>query len=334
MILHLFPLIFWSILVTLAITPVAIKTAIHYQLIDQPNSSPHKIHQHPIPKAGGLAIGLSIISLNLLSGNIQSSAIRTILLASIIIFLFGLWDDAHRLSPQWKLIGQTLGTLILISQGVQIRMLGNIAILNISLTLIWVIGITNAFNLVDSMDGLVVGLAAIASAFFMLVTVDAHQTSLSLLSASILGSAIGMLYFNALPARTFLGDSGAQFLGFVLAALAIAYTPPGLPQPSSWFVPILLLSVPIFDTSLVIVSRLKQKKAVYQAGLDHTYHRLVNLGWPSARAVLTMQLAAIVSGCLAFVALPLPPLLANIIFVAALLTGLIILLWLEKKHLF
>src|SRR5215213_799921 len=334
MILHLFPLIFWSILATLAITPIAIKTAIHYQLIDQPNSSPHKIPQRPIPKAGGLAIGLSIISLNLLSGNIQSSAIRTILLASIIIFLFGLWDDAHRLSPQWKLIGQTLGTIILISQGVQIRMLGNIAILNIALTLIWVIGITNAFNLVDSMDGLVVGLAAIASAFFMLVTVDAHQTSLSLLSASILGSAIGMLYFNALPARTFLGDSGAQFLGFVLAALAIAYTPPGLPQPSSWFVPILLLSVPIFDTSLVIVSRLKNKKAVYQAGLDHTYHRLVNLGWPSARAVLTMQLAAIVSGCLAFVALPLPPLLANIIFVAALLTGLIILLWLEKKHLF
>lgn len=334
MILHLFPLIFWSILATLAITPIAIKTAIHYQLIDQPNSSPHKIHQRPIPKAGGLAIGLSIISLNLLSGNIQSSAIRAILLASIIIFLFGLWDDAHRLSPQWKLIGQTLGTIILISQGVQIRMLGNIAILNIALTLIWVIGITNAFNLVDSMDGLVVGLAAIASAFFMLVTVDAHQTSLSLLSASILGSAVGMLYFNALPARTFLGDSGAQFLGFVLAALAIAYTPPGLPQPSSWFVPILLLSVPIFDTSLVIVSRLKNKKAVYQAGLDHTYHRLVNLGWPSARAVLTMQLAAIVSGCLAFVALPLPPLLANIIFVAALLTGLIILLWLEKKHLF
>lgn len=332
MILHLFPLIFWAILTTLAVTPIAIKTAIHFQLIDQPNSSPHKIHQRPMPKAGGLAIGLAIISINFLSGNFQSGAIRTILLASIIIFLFGLWDDTHRLSPRWKLAGQVLATLIIISQGIHIRMLGSLTILNLALTLIWTIGITNAFNLVDSMDGLAIGLAAIAAAFFMLVTVDAGQPALSLLSAIILGSSIGMLYFNTLPAHTFLGDSGAQFLGFVLAALAIVYTPPGLPQPSSWFVPILLLSVPIFDTSLVVISRLRHRKAVYQAGLDHTYHRLVNLGLPSSRAVLTMHLFAIVSGCLAFMALPLPPLWANAIFVSALVVGLVLLIWLEKKE--
>src|SRR5215216_3807191 len=332
MILHLFPLIFWAILVTLVITPLAIKAAIRFQLIDQPNSSPHKIHEHPMPKAGGVAIGFTIVSINFISGNMQSGTIKAILLASIVIFVFGLWDDIHRLSPRWKLVGQILGTIILISQGVYIHMLGNMTVLNIGLTLIWTIGITNAFNLVDSMDGLVVGLAAIAAAFFMLVTVDAGQTSLSLLSAIILGSSIGMMYFNALPARTFLGDSGAQFLGFVLAALAIAYTPPGLPQPSSWFVPILLLSVPIFDTSLVGLSRLLQRKAVYQAGLDHTYHRLINLGWPSSRAVLSMHLCAVISGCLAFIALPLPPLWANAIFVAALLTGLFLFFWLEKKE--
>jgi UDP-GlcNAc:undecaprenyl-phosphate/decaprenyl-phosphate GlcNAc-1-phosphate transferase len=331
MILHLFPFIFWAILTTLAITPIAIKLAIHFQLIDHPNSSPHKIHQHPIPKAGGFAMAFGIVSLNLLSGNLQSGVIRAILLSSVVIFLFGLWDDTHRLSPQWKLIGQTLGTIILISQGVQIRMLGNMTILNIAFTLLWTIGITNAFNFVDSMDGLAVGLAAIASAFFMLVTVDAGQPSLSLLSAVILGCSIGMLYFNALPARTFLGDSGAQFLGFILAALGIAYTPPGLPQPSSWFVPILLLSIPIFDTSLVVISRLRQRKAVYQAGLDHTYHRLVELGWPPSRAVLAMHLAAILSGCLAFVALPLPPLWANAIFATVLLISVLILFWLEKK---
>jgi UDP-GlcNAc:undecaprenyl-phosphate GlcNAc-1-phosphate transferase len=331
MILHLFPFIFWAIVATLAITPLAIKVAIYFQLIDQPNSSPHKIHQHPIPKASGLAIGLAVVSLNLISGNVQSSIIRAILLSSIVIFIFGLWDDTYKLSPQWKLVGQILATIILISQGVQIRMLGSMTLLNLALTLVWVIGITNAFNLVDSMDGLVVGLAAIASAFFMLVTVDAGQTALSLLSAILLGSSIGMMYFNALPARTFLGDSGAQFLGFILAALAIAYTPPGLPQPSSWFVPILLLSVPIFDTNLVTISRLKQRKAIYQAGLDHTYHRLVTLGWPPSRAVLTMHLAAILSGCLAFVALPLPPLWANSIFATVLLISVLILFWLEKK---
>jgi UDP-GlcNAc:undecaprenyl-phosphate GlcNAc-1-phosphate transferase len=332
MILHLFPMIFWAILATLAVTPIAIKAAVRFQLIDEPNSSPHKVHQRPVPKAGGLAIGLTILFINLVSGNLQSDAIRAILLASIIVFLFGLWDDLHRLSPRWKLMGQILATVILISQGVYIRMLGNLIVLNIIFTLIWTVGITNAFNFVDSMDGLATGLAAVASAFFMLVTVDAGQSSLSLVSAAILGSSIGMLYFNSLPARTFLGDSGAQMLGFLLASLGIAYTPPGLPQPSSWFVPILLLSIPIFDTSLVVFSRLRQRKAFYQAGLDHTYHRLVNLGWPPSHAVLTMHLAAIVSGCLAFIALPLPPVLANLIFLAALLIGLIILLWLEKRE--
>ena len=332
MILHLFPLIFWAILTTLAITPIAIRAAIRFRLIDQPNSSPHKIHQRPMPKAGGLAICLAIFSINLLSGNLESSVIRIILLASLIIFMFGLWDDTRRLSARWKLVGQVLATVLLISQGVHIRMLGSLTLLNLALTLLWIIGITNAFNLVDSMDGLAIGLVAIASAFFMLVTVDAGQLSLSLLSAIILGSSIGMSYFNTLPARTFLGDSGAQFLGFILAALAIAYTPPGLPQPSSWFVPILLLSVPIFDTSLVVISRLRQKKAVYQAGLDHTYHRLVNLGLPSSRAVLTMHLFAIVSGCLAFMALPLPPLWANAIFAVALLVGFSLLIWLDRKE--
>ena len=332
MILHLFPLIFWAILATLAVTPIAIRAAIRFQLIDHPNSSPHKIHQRPMPKAGGLAIGLVIITINLLSGNLASSTIRAIVLASLVIFLFGLWDDTHRLTPRWKLVGQILASIILISQGVHIRMLGNLTILNMALTLIWTIGITNAFNLVDSMDGLALGLAAIASAFFMLVTVDAGQPELSLLSAIVLGSSIGLLYFNTLPAHTFLGDSGAQFLGFILAALGIVYTPPGLPQPSSWFVPILLLSVPIFDTSLVVISRLRQRKAVYQGGLDHTYHRLVNLGLPSSRAVLSMHLSAIVSGCLAFIALPLSPIGANMIFAATLLTGFTILLWLEKKE--
>jgi len=315
-------------------TPLAIRTAVRFGLIDQPNSSPHKIHQYPVPKAGGLALGLVIVLLSLLSGNLQSEVIRAILLASVVIFLFGLWDDARRLSLGWKLVGQLLGTAMLIVQGVYIRMLGDQMVLNIALTLIWTIGITNAFNLVDSMDGLALGLAAIASAFFMLVTVDAGQTSLSLLSAITLGSSIGLLYFNALPARTFLGDSGAQFLGFMLASLAIAYTPPSLPQPSSWFVPILLLSIPIFDTSLVVLSRVRQNKAFYQASLDHTYHRLINLGWPPARAVLTMHLGAIVSGCLAFVALPLPPLWANSIFVMALLVGLMIILWLDRKEAF
>jgi UDP-GlcNAc:undecaprenyl-phosphate/decaprenyl-phosphate GlcNAc-1-phosphate transferase len=332
MILHLFPLIFWAILTTLLAAPIAIRLATRFQLIDHPNSSPHKIHQKPVPKAGGLAIGFAFLILNLANGNLQSAEIRALLFGSMVIFFFGLWDDLYRLSPVWKLLGQTIGTGILITQGVHIQMLGNTLLPNIVLTFVWIIGMTNAFNLVDSMDGLAVGLAAIASAFFLLVTIDAGQAPLSALSAILLGSCIGMLYFNALPAQTFLGDSGAQFLGFILAALAIAYTPPGLPQPSSWFVPILLLSVPIFDTSLVIISRLRKRKAIYQAGLDHTYHRLIELGFPSSRAVLTMHLAAIINGCIAFVALPQSPIWANAIFLATVLAWLFVLIWLENRR--
>ena len=330
MIIQLFPSIFWGILFILAITPAAIWLAIRFQLIDYPNSSPHKVHQKPIPKAGGLAAGICLLTLNLVMGNLQSGAIRVILLASTVIFVFGLWDDAKKLSPGWKLAGQILGTIILVSQGVHIRMLWDMMFANFVLTFIWVIGITNAFNLVDSMDGLATGLAAIASAFFMLVTIDAGQVPLSLMSAILLGICIGFLFFNALPARTFLGDSGAQFLGFLLAAMAIAYTPPGLPQPSSWFVPILLLGVPIFDTTLVVVSRLSRRTAIYQAGLDHTYHRLVSLGLPAPRAVLAMHLAAILGGCLAFIALPLPPVWANLVFAITVLAGLGLLIWLKN----
>jgi UDP-GlcNAc:undecaprenyl-phosphate GlcNAc-1-phosphate transferase len=180
------------------------------------------------------------------------------------------------------------------------------------------------------MDGLVVGLAAIASTFFLFVTIDAGQLHLTYLSALLLGSCIGLFYYNTTPARTFLGDSGAQFLGFMLATLAMAYTPPGLPQPSSWFVPILLLGVPIFDTTLVVVSRLRRGDPIYKAGQDHVYHRLTQLGMSPVQAVTAMHVVALLIGCLAFVALQMPPVPANLLFGLALLCGLIALLILRK----
>ena len=332
--LRLFVPLLWATVSALIVTPISIKLAQRLNLIDLPNSEPHKIHQVPIPKAGGIAVAFVVVLVTLLSGKFVDSEVHAILLASLIIFLFGLWDDARGLSAGWKLLGQMLATLLLIQQGVVIHMFGAGSLnnaFNIAVTFLWVVGVTNAFNLVDSMDGLAIGLAAIASAFFMLVTVDAGQQALAYLSAILLGSSIGAAYFNIMPARSFLGDSGAQFLGFVLAALAIAYTPPGLPQPSSWFVPILLLSVPIFDTTFVVISRLGQGISFYKAGQDHTYHRLVMLGLSPSHAVSTMHIAAILTGCLAFTALPLPPLWANLIFSGALVAGLAALIWLLRK---
>jgi UDP-GlcNAc:undecaprenyl-phosphate GlcNAc-1-phosphate transferase len=133
---------------------------------------------------------------------------------------------------------------LLIWQGIQVRFLGNMY-LDIFFTFLWVIGITNAFNLVDSMDGLAVGLGGITAAFLLIGTLYAGQESLAFLSAILLGGCVGIFYFNHSPSRLFLGDSGAQLLGFILAALALVYIPPGLPQLSSWFVPILFFSIPI-----------------------------------------------------------------------------------------
>ena len=331
MILEFFLPLFLAIVVTLLVTPLCIKTAIQLDLLDIPNSAPHKIHGKPVPKAGGIAIVAALFLVTLGSGKLLDTDVRPILLASIPIIIFGLWDDARGLSAGWKLTGQFLAVSILIWQGIQIHMFVGFPIVNIAVTFLWIVGITNAFNLVDSMDSLAVGLAAIASVFFLLVTIDSNETDLAFLSALILGSCIGLFYFNATPARTFLGDLGAQFLGFMLATLAMAYTPPGFPQPSSWFVPILLLSIPIFDTTLVAFSRLRRGLPIYKAGHDHIYHRLIGLDMSPNQAVTVMHVAALLTGCLAFIALSLSPLWANTLFGSILLCGGLALLWLEKK---
>jgi len=330
MILQFFNPIFAGTITTLILVPLSIKIAHQYKLLDKPFSAPHKIHRTTVPKSGGIAIAVTVFFITTLSGKLTSSEILSILPAAAIIFIFGVWDDAKGLSAGWKLTGQFLATAILIWQGIQIRMFVGYPILNITVTCLWIVGITNAFNLVDSMDGLAVGLAAIASVFFLFVTIDSNELDLAFISAVILGSCIGMFYYNATPARTFLGDAGAQFLGFMLATIAMAYTPPGFPQPSSWFVPILLLSVPIFDTSFVAISRLRRGLPIYQAGQDHIYHRLTRLGMSSTQSVTIMHVAALFTGCLAFVALSLAPLWANLVFGLTLLCGVVIFFWLDK----
>jgi UDP-GlcNAc:undecaprenyl-phosphate GlcNAc-1-phosphate transferase len=168
----------------------------------------------------------------------------------------------------------------------------------------------------------------------MLATIDSAQPILSHLAAALLGASLGAFFLNAAPARMFLGDSGAQLVGFLLAAIGIAYTPgqAGLPQGVSWFTPILVLGVPIFDTALVIVSRLRRGLPIYRAGQDHTYHRLTRLGLDPTRSVLAMQLAAIVLGLIGIIALDASVLMANVLFGGCVLLGLVALGLLESRR--
>jgi len=244
--------------------------------------------------------------------------------------LVGIYDDRISLSPPLKLSGQIVTAGVILLGGIQVH-ITRLAPVDITLTLLWLVGMTNAFNFVDSMDGLAIGLAGVSAAFFMLVTIDSLQPSLALLSAAILGSCVGLFFFNVTPARLFLGDSGAQALGITLATVAIAYTPgqAGLPQGVTWFIPILVLGIPIFDMVLVIVSRLRNHQKVYFARQDHIYHRLVRLGMDSTRAVAAMQLGAILLGLFGFISLGLTILQANILFASIVLVGLLLLIQLE-----
>lgn len=328
--LQTFRNILFAALLALAIGPFARSLAHRLKLEDIPNKELHKQHGSVVPVAGGIILVITVFAIAFGLQLWDFPLVRALLVSSTILFLFGLWDDFRGLSPLVKLIGQIIGSVVLILMGVQVLMFPNNWI-NLALTLFWMVGITNAYNFVDSMDGLAVGLGAQAAAFFMLVTADSGQSDLSILSTLVLGACLGCYYYNALPARFFMGDSGSQFLGFLLAGLAIAYNPPGFEQLASWYIPILLMAVPIFDVTLVVVSRLRRNRPIYRASRDHTYHRLVNLGMSSNRAVLTMHLAAMLLGCLAFVALGLQPLISNVIFFCVLLGGIAALFFLEKN---
>jgi UDP-GlcNAc:undecaprenyl-phosphate GlcNAc-1-phosphate transferase len=322
-----------SLLAVFVLAWVSIRMARRLGLIDFPGAAPHKLHTLATPLAGGIALVLTLIFGGSIFKTLQNSAILASVVAGMIVFAFGLWDDFKGVSPLIKFVGQVLAAFVLIRLGVSVRIFespefflyspGNLGIiLDSLLTVFWVVGITNAFNFVDSMDGLAVGLGGVAAAFFMLVTLDARQLTLSQHSSLLLGICFGLYYFNAPPARLFLGDSGAQTLGFFLAALAIIYRPLEAFQMSTWFVPILLLGVPIFDMGLVVFSRLRRKRVVYEAAQDHTYHRLVHMGLDSNRVVLLMHLAALVLGCVASLSLTLPPWLANSIFIVSLAVGI------------
>ncbi|GAB4481445.1 MAG: hypothetical protein OHK0031_03350 [Anaerolineales bacterium] len=326
-------------LLSLAVSPLAIGLARRLGLMDIPGTSPHKRHAAPTPLAGGMILMICLPILLTVFGLWQKET-APLLGAAGIIFLFGLLDDRFGFSAAQKFSGQGLASLLILWSGISVNFFDVfltrlpaplIHWLNLGVTVFWLVGIVNAFNLTDSMDGLAAGLAAIAAGFSSLFALAAGQTELAQISAILFGICLGLYAINITPARSFLGDSGAQTLGFLLAVIGILYTPPQAPQGSTWFIPILLVGVPIFDTTLVTFSRLRRGKPVFQADLGHTYHRLVRAGLSARRAVLTLQLTAFALGSLAFLSIFLPPRLASGLFALACLSGLLGMLWLEFR---
>ncbi|MFQ5923836.1 MAG: MraY family glycosyltransferase, partial [Anaerolineales bacterium] len=291
-------------------------------IVDVPGSASHKLHAATTPLVGGPVLLIAVAMSYLALGSPPEQPIIGVMLGGLFVVVWGTIDDRWGLSPVLKLLAQLVTAVILIAFGVQV-LVTRIPWFDLALSIVWVVGLMNAFNFVDSMDGLAVGLAIIAAGFFMLVTLDAQQPTFAMLSAVLLGALLGMYYFNAMPAKVFLGDSGSQLLGFVLAAVGIAYSPAGaqLPQALTWFTPILVLGVPIFDTTLVVFSRIRRRLPVYEAHQDHTYHRLISIGIAPPRSVLSMQFGAILLSLVAFLALSFSVLVANIVFGSIVLLG-------------
>ncbi|MFZ1404169.1 MAG: MraY family glycosyltransferase [Anaerolineae bacterium] len=288
-----------ALVLALGITPVARRMAHQFGVLDQPNA--RKVHVKPTPLLGGVAIYIAFVLALLFLGDIfyVNQVIGIFIGASFVSFL-GLVDDSRGLRPLIKLGGQVVAALILVLSGVTADVFPGDG-LDIALTVVWVVGITNAMNLLDNMDGLSGGLAAIAAAFFMVLASLSRQYLVGALAAALLGACIGFLRYNFNPASIFMGDSGSLFLGFVLAATAIKLRFPSNVVFVTWMVPVLVLGLPIFDTTLVFVSRLRRGlNPLTTPGKDHISHRLVRLMHGSRReAVLTCYLLAGAFGLIA-----------------------------------
>ena len=339
---YMFEMILLGILVSLVSVFVAVKVANKVGLVDVPGSAPHKQHLRPTPMAGGIAIIISLLLMILVSGLWTEKRYLLFIISAIAIFLVGAWDDKRSLSPALRFGIQVLAAVLVIQSGLYIRIfeypLFNFGgpqwvydVLDKLLTVIWIVGVTNAINLVDSMDGLAVGLSGWAFAFFMLATFDSQQQVLSVFSATMAGICAGIYLFNSRPAKLFLGDSGALLLGFILSVLAIEYTPIQSFQGSSWFSPILLLAVPVYDTCLVTFSRARRGLPIYRSNRDHTYHRLINIGVDPARVVNIMHTAALTLACFAVVAISFKPLVANLAFLSIILIGTALFFYLDQS---
>ena len=277
-----------ALVIAIGGTPLVRYAALKLGILDNPSA--RKIHSAPVPLMGGAAIYVAFIAALALWG--ERSYVNEVVGISVgatLVSIVGALDDSRGMGSYLKLFFQLAAALILIVSGVQVRLFHGV--LDIVLTLLWVVGITNAFNLLDNMDGLSSGVATIAAAFFTLLAAMSDQYLVGTLAAALCGACIGFLVYNWNPARVFMGDTGSLFLGFLLAAVGIKLRFPANSAGITWMIPILVLALPIFDTSLVFFSRLRRgKNPLTTAGKDHVSHRLARRTGSQREAVLLCYL--------------------------------------------
>ena len=322
------------------LTPVMRKVAITKKIYDAPTAA-HKTHKEPVPYLGGVAIIIGVVLISygvaIINGFTGENFLlmTSVLAPAIILGAIGLWDDMRNLRPAPRLLIQSAAGLftawILISQDT-IGNPTNSTIIDALITSIWVVGICNSINFFDNLDGGAAGTVAVTSSALFILGFQGQQFMIAALSAVTAGATIGFLLWNKSPARIYMGDAGALFLGVLIATLTIRLHPDTDVMWTSLATPVLLLAVPILDTSVAVISRIKRGISPFQGGHDHLSHRLIRGGLSRRTAAFSLWG---LSGFFALCAIAIPRTSENleqiIVAVAALVWAVLFIKFFQSK---
>ncbi|UCC66022.1 MAG: undecaprenyl/decaprenyl-phosphate alpha-N-acetylglucosaminyl 1-phosphate transferase [Deltaproteobacteria bacterium] len=317
-----------SFILSLYLTPVMRGAALQFGIVDNPDGK-LKRHKEPIPYLGGIAIYLSFLLALAFSFKFDQEVLG-LLLAGTIILLLGLIDDLGFLKPWVKIAGQMVAVLVLVRSGIFIKLVFLPTYVSIPLTFLWLVGMANAFNIIDVMDGLSAGVAFFASLAFFLVALINGRIMIAIVAITLAGSLLGFLRYNFTPAKIYMGDAGSMFLGLMIGALAMigSYTEKNV---LGFLAPVVILSIPIFDTLLVMFIRWRKKIPIFLGSPDHYALRLRTVGL-SAKGVAWLSYgAAVVFGGLGLLIMSLssPYQVASLVVLLA-VAGLVALFFLQR----
>ena len=318
-----------AFLVALVATPVVKSLAFRVGAVDVPKDS-RRMHNHPIPRMGGLAIFLGFLLSVLLFADLTVQ-LRGMLLGSVIIVVLGIFDDIYALSAKLKLVVQIVAALVAVFSGNVIQTLSNpnvfsadpywdLGWLAIPVTVVWIVAITNAVNLIDGLDGLACGVSTISSMTLLVISLLVSDAPVAILMAALAGSCLGFLPYNLNPAKIFMGDTGSTFLGYILAVVSIQglfkfYT------IISFAVPFLMLGLPIFDTCFAFIRRIAHGQSPMHADRSHVHHRLIDMGFNQKQAVAVLYIISAILGLSAVVLTTSGPIKAMILLLALCFAG-------------
>jgi len=298
-----------SFIITFITTPFIKRIAIKVGIVDKPDEA-RRVHKKATPLLGGLAMFYGFIISVILFGNLNMN-IRGIVLGALVILVVGIIDDARQLSAKIKLPFQILAAIILVLHDVKIDVISvptfisesgvlHLGFWGIPLTVLWVVGVTNAVNLIDGLDGLAAGVSSIACMSLFCIALIVGEHEVALITAALTGCCFGFLPYNFNPAKIFMGDTGSTFLGFILGSVSIM----GLFKSYaviSVVVPFLVLGLPLFDTGFAIFRRMKAGKPIMSPDREHLHHRVLDMGFSQKKTVGIIYLMCTVLGLCAVV---------------------------------